>query len=219
MERRIIMTGDGSHSIFVPQLGDHYHSVHGSLTESRHIFIENGFRRVGSSGASILEIGFGTGLNALLTLVESKATGTTVYYEAWEKYPLTREEARSLNYGELVCAGEDYFQQLHDAPWETETRILNHFALLKRNGDIRDLSSSIHFNLVYFDAFGPDFQPELWEPEIFRKIHTVMSASSWLVTYSAKGQVRRNMRQAGFEVVKVPGPPHKREITVACKPN
>jgi len=166
---------------------------------------------------SILEIGFGTGLNALLTLLESTTDNKTINYETWEAFPLSVEESRQLNYPEILKSGQDIFNELHKAVWGIEVPITSLFVLKKVWDDIRNFNSDRIFDLVYFDAFGPDYQSELWDTAVFRKIGACMKNNSRLVTYSAKGQVRRNLREAGFIVEKAPGPPGKREITVAIK--
>jgi tRNA U34 5-methylaminomethyl-2-thiouridine-forming methyltransferase MnmC len=217
MIRQLFLTADGSHTIFVPEMGEHYHSVHGAIQESQHIFIHNGYDQIHSNTLFILEIGFGTGLNALLTLLKSIPDNKTINYETWEAYPLGEEEFRSLNYPDILKSGYSFFNHLHQAGWEIEVPITSSFTLKKVRDDIRNFNSESLFDLVYFDAFGPDFQPELWETGIFIKIGASMKKNSRLVTYSAKGQVRRNLREAGFVVQKAPGPPGKREITIAIK--
>jgi tRNA U34 5-methylaminomethyl-2-thiouridine-forming methyltransferase MnmC len=217
MERQIVITGDGSHTLYVPQLGDHYHSVHGAIRESRHIFIGYGYRHIDSPTLRILEVGFGTGLNALLTGLEAIAGQRTVYYETWEAFPLSSEEAGLLNYAGQIGEGQLLFESLHQAPWSEITPIAPGFSIKKVRDDIRHFHSESLFDLVYFDAFGPDYQPELWETVVFRAIANAMATGACLVTYSAKGQVRRNLREAGFRVEKAPGPPGKREITRAFK--
>lgn len=217
MIRQLILTEDGSHTIFVPEMGEHYHSIHGAIQESRHIFIKNGYAKVHARSVSILEIGFGTGLNAFLTLLESNIDNKAVNYETWEAFPISIEESRLLNYPDIIKSGQKIFNELHQSAWGSEVSITSNFALKKVQNDICNFNSDKIFDLVYFDAFGPDYQPELWDKEVFRKIGAFMKKNSRLVTYSAKGQVRRNLREAGFLVEKAPGPPGKREITIALK--
>ncbi|MCX6224227.1 MAG: tRNA (5-methylaminomethyl-2-thiouridine)(34)-methyltransferase MnmD [Bacteroidia bacterium] len=217
MIRQIILTDDGSHTFYVPDMGEHYHSVHGALQESRHIFIKYGYGQIDGNMISVLEIGFGTGLNAFLTLLETITDNKTVYYESWEAFPISKEESGQLNYPEILGTGEEHFDKLHDAEWGAEVKITPLFTLKKVLGDIGNFHSDRLFDLVYFDAFGPDYQPELWETGVFKKIGSRMKKNSLLVTYSVKGQVRRNLRKAGFNVEKAPGPPGKREITMAYK--
>ena len=217
MTRQLFLTKDGSHTIFVPELGEHYHSIHGAIQESRYIFIKNGYDKITSGALSILEIGFGTGLNAVLTLLESGTGNKSVYYETWEAFPISAEESGLLNYPDILKSANGVFSELHQAEWGTEVPITSGFILKKVRDDICNFRSEKIFDLVYFDAFGPDYQPELWDTGVFRKIAACMGKNSRLVTYSAKGQVRRNLREAGFSIEKAPGPPGKREITIAIK--
>ena len=166
---------------------------------------------------SILEIGFGTGLNALLTVLESNTDNKSVYYETWEAFPISADESRLLNYPDILEPGKGLFAELHQAEWGTEVAVTSRFILKKVQDDICNFRSGKIFDLVYFDAFGPDYQPELWKTGVFMKIAACMGKNSRLVTYSAKGQVRRNLREAGFSIEKAPGPPGKREITIAIK--
>jgi tRNA U34 5-methylaminomethyl-2-thiouridine-forming methyltransferase MnmC len=212
-----MLTEDGSHTILVPEMGEHYHSVHGAIQESRHIFINHGYHRTRFQPLRILEVGFGTGLNAFLTLLESNAVGRIVHYESWEAYPIPSPEAQLLNYPAQLQANPSVFRDLHDAEWGKEVWLTDQFRLTKIEGDIRQFSSDKQYDLIYFDAFGPDFQPELWVTEVFSDLATRLATGAILVTYSAKGQIRRNLREAGFLVEKAPGPPGKREITVAIK--
>jgi tRNA U34 5-methylaminomethyl-2-thiouridine-forming methyltransferase MnmC len=212
-----MLTEDGSHTIYIPEMGEHYHSVHGAVQESQHIFINNGFKKAGPGKISILEIGFGTGLNALLTLLEATRDQANVYYESWEAFPIPIEEALQLNYPVMLDSDPGSFNQLHQAEWGIDVTISPNFILRKVLGDIRMFESAKEFDLVYFDAFGPDFQPELWTSEVFSSIASQMRKNARLVTYSAKGQIRRNLRDSGFSVEKAPGPPGKREITIATK--
>ena len=217
MKREFILTEDGSHTIFVPEMGEHFHSVHGALQESFHIFINHGYKKVDCNPISILEIGFGTGLNAFLTLLESISVSRGVYYESWEAFPLTAEESGQLNYPDLLNTGRNFFDAIHQAEWGKDIDLTSGFTLKKVEADIRTFVSDRFYDLVYFDAFGPDYQPELWQTPIFERIAACMKKDSRLVTYSAKGQVRRNLREAGFLIEKAPGPPGKREITIAIK--
>jgi len=217
MIREFVLTEDGSHTIFVPEMGEHYHSVHGAIQESLHIFINHGYRKTNINPVCILEVGFGTGLNALLTVLESVGDGKSVTYESWEAYPLSLVESQLLNYPTVLKEGQEIFGTIHGCEWDKSVTINELFALKKVSGDIRNFYSDTLFDLVYFDAFGPDYQPELWETGIFERIANCMKKDAKLVTYSAKGQVRRNLRAAGFLIEKAPGPPGKREITIAIK--
>jgi tRNA U34 5-methylaminomethyl-2-thiouridine-forming methyltransferase MnmC len=218
-ERILITTEDGSHSIRVPGLNENYHSTHGAIQESRHVFIEMGWKEIikenyNHQPLNIFEMGFGTGLNALLTLIESETAGISVSYHGLEAYPLEKELIGQLNYGKLVDNGywQNEFTALHDAPWNESVRISDHFTLIKENNSLRDFIGNAYYDLVYFDAFAPDVQPELWTADIFRNLYSKMNPGAILVTYSCKGQVKRNLRTAGFEIEKLPGPPGKREM-------
>jgi len=215
MVRKIITTGDGSRSIYVPELDEHYHSVYGAVQESRHIFIGNGYDRLPMQARAVLEVGFGTGLNAFLTFDLAIRRQQQLYYESWEKYPLQKSEWLELGYPEYTGLEKDLFISLHTAPWQTESEICPGKVLKKIRGDIREFRSDQYFDLVYFDAFGPEVQEELWSGEVFKLIAGRQHPGSLLVTYSVKGMVTRNIKAAGYQVNKVPGPPGKREISVA----
>jgi tRNA U34 5-methylaminomethyl-2-thiouridine-forming methyltransferase MnmC len=224
MLRKLIVTGDGSHSIRVDELGVSYHSVHGAIQESRHVFIQAGLyaasdRSKRSDALSIFEVGFGTGLNALLTLIESEKQNQKIYYETIEPYPLTLAEAKMLNYCS-VLQREDLrktFERLHECDWGEEIPIQSNFSLLKRKDDLMNIRTSEIFDLIYFDAFDPNAQPELWTQGIFEKMFAMLQPAGILTTYSSNGTVRRAMQAAGFIVEKLPGPPGKREIVQALK--
>ncbi|MCU0362776.1 MAG: tRNA (5-methylaminomethyl-2-thiouridine)(34)-methyltransferase MnmD [Bacteroidales bacterium] len=210
----IIRTSDGSHTIYVPGLDEHYHSVHGAIQESQHIFIGYGFDSCGANPCRILEIGLGTGLNALLTALRSATTGQKVLYTSIEKYPLSNETASMLNYPSLTGEGShEVFSAIHSCEWETWTDITQLMQIRKIKEDFTGMDLRGKFDLIYFDAFGPDKQPEMWTAEIFEKIAIVSEPGTILVTYSAKGEVKRKLRACGFEVTMLPGPPGKREIT------
>lgn len=223
MHVKRILTADGSHSLFVPGIGEHYHSTYGAISESMHVFIHSGLRQpsLAKKCIQIFEVGFGTGLNAFLTLMDIERDPREVHYTAVETYPLTDNVIRSLNYPEKVLPGsESLFLELHNACWNQETGITKLFSIHKIHKKLEDaeLKPGI-FDLVYFDAFGPEVQPELWTERIFSKLYNAMKPGGILVTFSCKGSVRRSMRNAGFMVEKLPGPPGKREITRARKNN
>lgn len=220
MNRELRLTADGSSTIFVPALDEHYHSIHGARQESAHVFIAAGLNNRHESSISILEIGFGTGLNAFLTALEAQKKGVTIFYTGLEKYPVSTAEAAHLNYakGALDSPESSLFKALHLAPWETETPINTHFILLKRQIDFLEFKAEEAFHLIYFDAFAPSAQPDLWTVEMFQSMFSALKKGGELVTYCAKGQVKRNMKTAGFIVDALPGPPGKREMTRATKP-
>jgi tRNA U34 5-methylaminomethyl-2-thiouridine-forming methyltransferase MnmC len=214
----IVKTSDGSHTLFVPELNEHYHSVCGALRESETVFIRNGYDYCSREELNILEIGFGTGLNTLLTLLRSLSEKRKVRYTAIEKYPLTDEITAQLNHGTVAgSGGVMLFKLIHSCQWGEEVKINADFTLLKINEDILEYRPAGIYDLIYFDAFGPDKQPELWSREIFRKISDVTTPGGILVTYSCKGAVKRALRESGFSVHLLPGPPGKREVTRAVK--
>jgi tRNA U34 5-methylaminomethyl-2-thiouridine-forming methyltransferase MnmC len=214
-----VMTEDGSTTLFVPALNEHYHSIHGALQESSHIFIREGYKHTREFPVHIFEAGFGTGLNAFLTYLASEEEGRSVCYTAIEKYPLEDPVTRLLNYPEKTDpAKAEIFYAIHHAPWGQKIRISEHFTLSKIQGDLLELQvKDASFDLVYFDAFGPEVQPELWTEEIFRKVYLSMKEGAILVTYSVKGSVKRALKAAGFSIAKLPGPPGKREMMRATK--
>ncbi len=216
-EVEIIRTADGSSSLFVPEMGEHYHSVNGAITESIHIFINAGLKYVmnDQNPVRILEIGFGTGLNAFLTWHEARAAKINVHYTAIEKYPLKQEVYHQLNYPELMGYpfGEECFMKIHELQWDAPHEVMEHFILHKINTDIEDYyPGKDRFDLVYFDAFGPGFQPDMWTTDLFKKMATALRPGGILVTYSTKGTVKRSVKEAGFRIEKLPGPIGKREI-------
>jgi tRNA U34 5-methylaminomethyl-2-thiouridine-forming methyltransferase MnmC len=214
----IILTEDGSHTIFVPELSEHYHSIHGAVQESQFIFINSGLRYIRSSPVRIFEAGFGTGLNAYLTAMESSSANRKIYYSSIEKYPLSAEITGRLNYSGLFPGAEaGLFSLIHSCPWNSSADITNTFTLTKIEGDLTKASPQGQFDLIYFDAFGPDKQPEMWTGEIFENISAITVTGGVFVTYSAKGSVRRSLKNAGFDVSLLPGPPGKRQIIRAVK--
>ena len=222
MNPELIITGDGSHTLYVPHLNEHYHSTFGAINESLHVFIESGFLKAASlfDEIRILEIGFGTGLNALLTWIEAERIPKKVSYTALEAYPLDMEVWSRLNYPDCFCtfSYQKIYQRLHETDWQRNEFISPFFSIQKIKQRIEEyIPESDKFNLVYFDAFGPDIQPELWTEEIFRKIYLSLKKGGILVTYSVKGSVRRALKSSGFSVEKIPGPTGKREITRAIR--
>jgi len=214
---QIIETQDGSHSILSHRYGVSYHSKYGAITESRHVFIEAGlypliFRK---KQINILEIGFGTGLNALLTLIEAQNKNLQIYYEGVEAYPLSAEQYKQLNYPDLLHVAQlkEQFLQLHTTDWENVHQIDAHFGLKKTLQRFEELDYPPKFDLIYFDAFAPSAQPELWEEALLEKMYKALRPEGVMVTYCAKGAVKRRMKAIGFKVESLPGPPGKREMT------
>lgn len=219
---KIVKTDDGSHTIFSDQFGVHYHSTFGAIQESRHIFLEAGFKYLSKKrkNVSILEVGFGTGLNALLTAIESEKSNIIVDYIGIEAFPLDSDTINELNYHSLIdfSLAKDYFLRLHKVDEATSNLIHNNFKfqfIVNRLESVNLKPSS--FDVVYFDAFDPEIQPELWTEQIFTKLFDVMNKGGVLVTYSCKGIVKRALKAAGFSIEKLPGPIGKREILRATK--
>lgn len=219
MKRKIITTSDGSKTIHLVDWNEQYHSKHGAIQESYHVFIRSGLSLFRDRSLSILEIGFGTGLNCLITLLEAQKLNLEIQYTGVEAYPITSEELDQLNYiSELKAENVvKEFQQMHQSPWGKEVAVSDTFLLCKQQKDFKDLVDIDRFNLIYFDAFGARVQPELWTEAIFAKMYAALQNEGVLVTYSAKGSVRRAMQAVGFVVERLPGPPGKREMLRAIK--
>lgn len=219
MNRELQLTADGSHTLFIPEMNEHYHSVNGAVQESRHIFIEAGLRRIEKKYIRIMEIGFGTGLNAFLTLIDAEATCVSrIDYYSVELYPLSSEIVKALNYGEQIYPEKkNLYEDLHEAEWDKEVEICPRFTLHKILGDSNTCDIPPEIDLIYFDAFAPDKQPEMWTPEIFEKLYAHTAPGGIIVTYCAKGEVRRRMQAAGFCMQRLPGPPGKRHMLFGWK--
>jgi tRNA U34 5-methylaminomethyl-2-thiouridine-forming methyltransferase MnmC len=222
VERQIFTTEDGSDSVFAKEFNEHYHSVHGALQESSHIFIGAGLHSVPSlsNDLNILEVGFGTGLNALLTLADSSIALRKVNYVALEPYPLPPELAANLNYCSALgyTSFKEQFLQMHKQESGIPVYLAENFVFKRIEAKIEEVElANSKFHLIYFDAFSPHAQPELWTAEIFFTIFSSMQSGGILVTYSCKGSVKRALKTAGFRVENIPGPPGKREITRALK--
>lgn len=222
----IFVTQDGSHSITASRFGVSYHSKYGAITESRHVFIQAGLYPLllnTPAKISILEMGFGTGLNALLTFHETAHRQVQVYYESIEGFPISIQAAQNLNYPQLIDVNDaelnEVFTQMHQMPWEKEIALGPHFDLLKRLGNLEELQFTPQFDLIYFDAFAPSAQPELWTAPIMQKMYDALKPGGVLVTYCAKGEFKRTLKAVGFTVERLPGPPGKREMTKAVKEN
>jgi len=218
----IFETQDGSHSIFSEEFGVSYHSKYGAVQETRHVFIDAAlrFKAVIQRKISILEIGLGTGLNALMTYLEAKKRNLEISYIAYEAFPISLEAAQQLNFNEILQVEEEdafVLQELHGADWETEYKINEDFQFLKHQQTFDQVHYQDTFDIIYFDAFAPNAQPELWELPIMEKMFAALKQNGILVTYCAKGEVKRTMKKAGFTVERLKGPPGKREMTRAVK--
>ena len=248
MKRVIEKTDDGSATLFVPELNEHYHSTKGARTESQQIFINMGLKASAAPSPHILEIGFGTGLNAWLTLEEAERSRWNIHYTGLELYPLEWQTIEQLGYisnDEQLTTSDrqqpaiELFKQLHTSPWEKDVQLTPHFTLQKVETDVNkwvenrertmsNVNDSVtnaespalnpSFNLIYFDAFAPEKQPEMWSQELFNRLYVLLDKDGILTTYCAKGVVRRMLQTAGFTVERLPGPPGgKREILRARK--
>jgi tRNA U34 5-methylaminomethyl-2-thiouridine-forming methyltransferase MnmC len=215
MKKEFIVTEDGSHTIYLPEINEHYHSVHGAIQESLHIYIGQGLLHMDNKELSILEIGFGTGLNAWLTYCIARQKNLKIHYFSLEKYPLKESEFLKLNYTENIFQeNTEVFKQMHSSEWNRPVKISPDFVLEKVNVDLitYNFSKAHQFDLVYFDAFAPDKQPEMWTDQILQKVAETVCKNGILVTYCAKGSVRRSFSSAGFNMERIPGPPGKKEI-------
>ena len=219
MEREILHTQDGSTTIHIKEWNECYHSKHGAIQEAKHVFIKNGLALFPNQSLSILEIGFGTGLNAFITYLEAKELGQTIDYVGVEAYPISELELQSMNYLSELNAldSKNVFDKMHAQKWEDKIELSEAFSLTKRQQFFQDIDDIEKFDLIYFDAFGYRVQPELWSTEIFAKMYKALKPNSVLVTYAARGVVKRSMLEVGFTVEKLAGPPGKREMFRARK--
>lgn len=219
---KIIETEDGSSSLYVPSLNETYHSFHGALAEARHVFIKEGLaywhKKHGKTTARILELGFGTGLNAILTTAYAIQESLHVEYDTLEAYPLEASVVEKLNYPQLLKDDNlvSIFSKLHATPWNESVSIVEHFSLHKRHVMAEDFNpAKAYYDVIFFDAFAPNKQAELWTGEILEKFYNGLAPSGILVTYCAKGQFKRDLKAIGFEVETLAGPPGKKEMVRA----
>lgn len=218
MESELRITDDGSHTLFVSSIDETYHSTHGAVQESRHIFIEAALKQCGKSEIRVLEVGFGTGLNAFLTMLEAESSNKKIKYSSLEKYPLEAEKAISLNYPEEIDSGSrGYFELIHTSVWNEEVQITESFSLTKIETDFTQFDFIEKYDVVYFDAFSPEKQPEMWAEQCFRTLFLHCNEGAIMTTYCAKGVVRRAMQAAGFQMERLAGPPGKREFLRGLK--
>ena len=225
MSRKIILetTADGSSTLYVPALDEHYHSTNGAVQESQHVYIESGLLHYihtnyphnktndaeSQDEIQVLEFGFGTGLNALLTSLEAEKQKIKIRYVALEKFPLPQEITNQLNYS---TANQLLFRQIHQSEWGTPVSITPYFTIQKIAIDFTEFDFLNRYDVVYYDAFAPDKQPEVWSQELFDRLFLSMNPRGILTTYCAKGSIRRMMQQAGFVVERIPGAAGKREM-------
>ncbi|MBV7268474.1 tRNA (5-methylaminomethyl-2-thiouridine)(34)-methyltransferase MnmD [Winogradskyella luteola] len=243
MKRKIITTSDGSKTIQIEDWNEQYHSIHGAIQEANHVFLKHGLlfysefiseshkdcrsehqikhnrnSNEDSNAINILEIGFGTGLNAFLTLIETEKLKQRISYVGVEAYPVKEDEITQLNYVALISeAHKTEFKSMHQVSWEKQHQITPYFQLEKKKKFFKAIDAEDEFDIIYFDAFGARVQPKLWTEDIFAIMFKALKVNGVLVTYSAKGSVRRAMQTVGFTVERLPGPPGKREMLRACK--
>ena len=219
MKKEVIITSDGSHTLFVPKLNETYHSRHGAVQESAHVVVKEGFEFISSKNTlSILEVGFGTGLNAWMTLLAANHSKRIVKFTSLEAYPLDWELVSQLNYlSQPDAVDSEIFAKMHHCSWGIDCQINSFFSLKKLKLKLQEAVFESEFDLIYFDAFAPLIQPELWTEEIFELMFKSLRSGGVLVTYCAKGSVKRALKAVGFYLQSIPGPPGKREMTRAIK--
>tara|TARA_R110002124_G_scaffold107405_2_gene259791 strand:+ start:6783 stop:7478 length:696 start_codon:yes stop_codon:yes gene_type:complete len=227
--RKIITTSDGSKTIQIEDWNEQYHSIHGAIQEANHVFLKHGLlfyydkfclleRSRNAKETNVLEIGFGTGLNAFITLIEAEKLNLAINYVGVEAYPVELNEINQLNYVELISEKHaTIFDRMHEVSWEDQHQITSNFQLEKQQKFFKNITAEDTFNIIYFDAFGARVQPNLWTEDIFTIMFKALKNKGVLVTYSAKGSVRRAMQAVGFTVERLPGPPGKREMLRATK--
>ena len=221
MKREIIITKDGSTTIHLPNWNEKYHSKHGAIQEAYHVFIEMGLffylNKNNTDSLVILEIGFGTGLNAFITLLEAKKNKLQIEYIGIDAYPVDISEINKLNYPIQLNIPVKYFLKLHTTDWERPVEISKSFTLVKRKKFFSEIDCENTYDIIYFDAFSARVQPEIWTESIFQKMYNALIPKGILVTYSAKGSVRRALQTVGFTVERLSGPPGKRHMLRAIK--
>jgi len=219
LKREIIKTSDGSTTIHIPEWNEQYHSIHGAIQEANHVYIQHGLNYKTTNEIAVLEIGFGTGLNSFMTFLEAQENKLFIEYVGVEAYPIFEEELLKLNYVAELGAIQftKIFESFHSCSWEEKHQITPNFSLLKRKQFFHEIDDENKFDVIYFDAFGARVQPELWTEGIFLKMFLALKSKGVLVTYAAKGSVRRAMKSVGFSVERLPGPPGKREMLRAVK--
>lgn len=220
MKREVITTADGSKTIYIPEMDENYHSGHGALQEAKHVFIENGLKHFsGKPEITIFEMGFGTGLNALLSMIEADKTKIQIHYIGIEAFPIEKELVETISYQDLVDAKyRESFFKMHSSEWNQRIQLTENFSFLKIHDKIENyIPEAGSVDIIYFDAFGPRAQGAMWNIEILQKMYDVLKPNGIFVTYCAKGQVKRDLKALGFVVEALPGPPGKREMTLATK--
>ena len=221
MKKQIVKTRDGSNTIFVPEFDETYHSKHGAIQESLHVFVSSGLKfKTELNEINVLEVGFGTGLNALLTFIHSEETNKNIKYTSLEAFPLKWNLVSKLNYIDIKFNGKYFakYKKMHTCCWESFYVLSPNFMLRKHNMKLQNVLFENEFDVIYFDAFAPRVQPELWTERIFTSMYMALKPGGVLVTYCAKGSVKRTLIRAGFDLQSIPGPPGKREMSRGIKP-
>ncbi|MGB0428261.1 MAG: tRNA (5-methylaminomethyl-2-thiouridine)(34)-methyltransferase MnmD [Flavobacteriales bacterium] len=216
MSNKLVLSKDGSHTLFSEHINEHYHSTHGARVESEYIFIEHGMRRSDAEPLRILEVGFGTGLNAFLTSLESKKNKRKVIYDAIEAYPVSEALYSKLNFAEHT-ADQAEFQLMHQSEWEQNFDLHEFMNITKLEVKFEHWMPTENYDLIYFDAFSPDKQPQMWSEEVFQRLFDHLNPGGFMTTYCAKGIIKRRLKAIGFRVECIPGPPKKREMTLAFR--
>lgn len=214
MSLKVRTTDDGSTTLYNTELDENYHSVFGAIQEAKHVYIEAGFKRLSLEQSCILEIGFGTGLNALLTCEAASSQKKQISYHSIEKYPLEEKISNSLNFGE---ERKTLLQTLHSVAWGRAVPVTPYFEIHKIQADLLSFDFSAEYDLIYYDAFAPNKQAEMWTPEILKKVSETLSPQGILTTYSTKGTVKQAFRAAGLQVKRLPGPPGKRDMLICTR--
>ena len=219
MQREILITKDGSTTIYLPEINESYHSKHGAVQEAYHVFINMGLNLFSQNTISILEMGFGTGLNAFITFLETQENNKSIDYVGVEAYPVINEEVKCMNFVKELQATnqETIFDEMHQCTWNEKHFISNNFCLTKRQQLFEDITDENCYDLIYFDAFGFAVQPSLWNEELFAKMYKSLKSKGVLVTYACRTSIKNAMLSSGFSVEKLPGAPGKREMLRATK--
>jgi tRNA U34 5-methylaminomethyl-2-thiouridine-forming methyltransferase MnmC len=214
----IVKTSDGCDTIFNSEIGEHYHSVNGAYEESMHVFIKNGFQYCKKKHINIFEVGFGTGLNSILTFLEAQKSNVSVNYFAIEKFPVGKNIIEKLNFSDYLNSENlETFHKLHSIEWERSIKISSNFSIHKINSNFVDYEPLFNIDITYFDAFSYEKQPEMWTSENFKKIFQATNNEGILTTYASKGIIKQNLREVGFFVKRLPGINGKRHIVRAIK--
>lgn len=224
MQRNLIVTKDGSHSLAIPEWQVFYHSLHGAIQEALHVYMEAGWhywwsQHSAASRCVIFDMGFGTGLNALLTLIAAEQIQQKILYETVEAFPLDMPLVQQLNYCDVLHRPDLrlVFERLHQCDWNKPIAITEHFTLRKAHTSLLNFSTAEPIDIIFYDAFAPRAQPELWIEPVFQQLYAMLAPDGILVTYCSKGTVRRAMQGAGFRVERIPGPAGKREMIRAIR--